>query len=559
MKKKLIKTLAVSISAVLFLSSAMSAFAAPPSMPGGSGFGGGANTMTYDYSGTLAASLKADGEEVSSDGEILSSTESDVNTALAQNGGVLDITNATLSKSGSDNDGDNCNFYGINSILLSTGEDSMAYISNSQLSADSTGSNGIFATDSGTVYSYNNTITTTSDNSRGLDATYDGTIIADHTTISTQGDHCAALATDRGGGNVSVTNSSFTTEGSGSPLLYSTGDIEVDNVEGTASGSQLVGMEGLNTVLIYNSNLTSTITDKTASDPVANGIIIYQSTSGDAESTTGDTATFNAVNSTLSSSIESGTMFYITNTTANVVLKNTALNFDSNNAKLLTVEGNSSNNWGTEGSNGGVVTFTALGETLSGDISVDTISSLDLYLLDSTTYTGSASITENSVNTSKTDAPITVNIDSSSKWIVTDNTTLTNLNVETGGQIVDESGNTVTVVANGEMVVKGDSNITVTVTSEYTTTVTTSSANELSSDFIDRTDFDSYYNVETSFGTNANEETVTQVETTEITISDDSTKASQLNPAWYFLIGAVAVLAVIAVSVSINKKNKPQE
>ena len=558
MKKNLAKTLAVSLSAVLCMTTAMSAFAAPPQAPGGSGFGGGANTMTYDYSGTLAASLTADAKSVASDGEILSSSDSDVNVALAQNGGVLDVTNSTLTKSGSDNDGDNCNFYGINSILLSTGEDSMAYISSSKLSADSTGSNAIFATDGATVYSYNNDIATSSDNSRGFDATYGGTIIADSTDITTQGDHCAALATDRGGGSVSLTNSDLTTNGSGSPLLYSTGDIEVDNVNGTSSGSQLVGMEGLNTVLIYNSNLSSTITGKTASDPVANGIIIYQSTSGDAETTTGETATFNAVNSTLSSSIESGTMFYITNTTANVVLKNSSLNFDSDNVNLLTIEGNSSNNWGTEGSNGGTVTFTALGETLSGDISVDTISSLDLYLLDSTSYTGSTSITENSVNTSKTDSPVTVNVDSSSKWVVTENSTVTNLNVENGGQIVDENGNTVSVVANGETVVSGNSDITITVTGEYSNKVTTSDSNELSSDFIDRSDFDSHYGIETTFSTNASAPASEEVQTTQISATNDKS-SSPVSSAWYFLIAGIVILIIIAVSVTVSKKNKIQE
>jgi hypothetical protein len=49
-------------------------------------------------------------------------------------------------------------------------------------------------------------------------------------------------------------------------------------------------MEGLNTILIYDSVLTSTLTTKTASDPIADGIIIYQSTSGDAEASTGSTA-----------------------------------------------------------------------------------------------------------------------------------------------------------------------------------------------------------------------------------------------------------------------------
>lgn len=122
------------------------------------------------------------------------------------------------------------------------------------------------------------------------------------------------VATDRGGGNISVDGGTISIEGSGSPIVYSTGDIEVSDVTGTASESQLVGMEGLITVLIRNSTLSSSQTGKTASDPVADGVIIYQSTSGDAESTTGEAATFQAVDSKLSSAIQSGSMFYLTNT-----------------------------------------------------------------------------------------------------------------------------------------------------------------------------------------------------------------------------------------------------
>ena len=333
--------------------------AAPNGEPPAGGMGG-ADTMTYDYKGTYSGMLTADGTSVTSDNETYAASETDQNAALVQNAGTLKISNGKFTKSGDDNNGDNCNFYGVNSILLAVNSGSAAYISGSSLSADSEGSNGIFSTDNAAVYANDNKISTTAGNSRGLDATYGGTIIANLMTISTQGEHSASIATDRGGGAISVTNSKLSTAGSGSPLLYSTGDIEVDNVTGTASGSQIAGMEGLNTILIYNSTLTSTNTGKTASDPMADGIIIYQSTSGDAESTTGDTATFEASNSTLKSAITEGTMFYLTNTKANIVLSNTVLDFDSSKANLLTVQGNDSNNWGTAGSNGAEVQFTGL-------------------------------------------------------------------------------------------------------------------------------------------------------------------------------------------------------
>ncbi len=456
----------------------------------------------YDYSGSLSAKIKANNKKISVSNKTYSATKSGQNSALVKNGGTLKLSDVILNKSGSQSNDDYTNFYGTNSILLAVNKNSKTYLSNSKLTSKSKGSNGLFASDKAIIYANNVDITTTKDNSRGLDATYGGTIIANEMNIKTDGDHSASVATDRGGGSISITNSQFTTNGSGSPLLYSTGNIQVDNVSGSASNSQIAGMEGLNTILVYNSTLTSTMKKATASDPVANGVIIYQSTSGDAEATTGEKASFEVSNSTLKSSITSGSMFYFTNTKANVVLSESELDFDSEAANLLLIQGNNANNWGSAGSNGADVTFTGLNEKLNGNIEVDSISSLDLYLLDNTTYTGAISITKNTVNTSKTKNPITLNLDGTSKWIVSDNSTISNLNVEDSTSIVDENGKLVSIIVAGKKVVSGDSEYTLNVTNNYSNKITTNSNNELSDSFINRSNFDKYYDVETLFNTN---------------------------------------------------------
>ena len=463
--------------------------------------GGSADTMSYDYTGTYSGVLTADGKSVSSSATT-TATKSDQNAALARNGGTLTVTNGTLVKSGDSDNADNNNFYGTNSISLTVGEQSTSVLDNTTLKATSSGSNAIFATDSGTVLARKPTISTTAANSRGLDATYGGTILAGSVKATTKGDHSATLATDRGGGNISVNGGTLSTAGSGSPLLYSTGDIEVNGVTGTASGSQIAGMEGLNTILINNSTLESDVTGATASDPVANGVIIYQSTSGDAESTTGSAATFQAKDSTLKSAIESGSMFYFTNTKANVVLSNTTLDFDSDAAALITAAGNDSNNWGSAGSNGATVTFTGRNQTLKGTVSADTISSVTLNLLDGSTWTGTASITDNAsaVSGSASAQPISVNVDGSSTWTVTGDTTVSALNVAEGGKVVDADGNTATIVANGKTVVQGTGSVTVTVTGSYGTSVDgDADGTTLTDDLIDRSDYDSTFDTSSSW------------------------------------------------------------
>lgn len=476
----------------------------PPDMPAGQGGPGGPNTMTYDYSGTYTATATADGENIAIYGETIEATEPGQNAGLATNGGKLDIANATLLKSGDDTDPDRCNFYGANAIVLAVNEASQAIVRDSALTASSEGSNGLFATDEATIFANNTTIETTANSARGLDTTYGGTIVANGLTVSTQGDHCASVATDRGGGNISVTNSTLNTAGSGSPILYSTGDIEVDNVTGTSTNSQLVGMEGLNSVLISNSNLTSTNKGKTGSDPVANGVLIYQSTSGDAEAKTGETALFQATNSKLSSAIESGAMFYLTNTSAKVVLSNTELDFDSDAANLITAEGNSANNWGTPGNNGATATFTGINQNLEGNIEVDSISSVEFFLLENSTWEGAADIVDNTSSSTNAEH-LNVYIDSTSAWIVTDDSTVSNLDLAKGGKLVDKQGKAVKVAdADGNVLVEGASDVMVYVNDVFSTSVSTTEANAIEAADIDRSAFDEMFGITTTFGENGN-------------------------------------------------------
>lgn len=508
----------------------------PDNPPSGKG---GPDTQSYDYTGSYTGVLSADGSEQNSTNETVSAVEKDQNALLARNGGTLTITDGTIEKTGDDTDGDACNFYGVNSIALSSGSDSLLKIQGSSLTSDSEGSNAVFATDGTTAYVYDSTISTSKDNSRGLDATYAGTIVADNLNITTQGDHSAAIATDRGGGNVSITNSLLSTSGSGSPLLYSTGDIEADAVQGTASGSQIAGLEGYNKILIYNSNLASTNNAISGSDPVKNGVIIYQSTSGDADTSSNEKALFEVADSTLSTCIDSGAMFYVTNTNANILISNSLLSFDADNVNLLQATDNSSNTWGKEGSNGGTVTLTAIKQNLSGNILVDSISSADIYLLSSSSYTGNTASSDSNAN-------ISMNISSDSVWYVTDSCAVTYLNMEEGGKLLDINGNTVTVVQDGKTITEGDSTITVTITGQYSTTVTTDSDNVLSTDYIDRSAFDSTYGTSTAFSTNQLQEGEnTSTPASTFTSDEISAQSSHANTLLYTCVAGVCILAGI--------------
>lgn len=371
------------------------------------------------------------------DDQDLTSTNEDENVVLVSDGGDLTLTNSTITKeSGDTSDTESSEFYGLNAAIL-VQEDSTLSISDTDISTSAQGANGIFATgEDASINVSNVTITTTEDSSRGLDATYGGTITADNVEISTSGSHCAAVATDRGEGTITVTNSILNTAGKGSPSIYSTGNITVSDSTGTATDASCAVIEGKNSITINNTTLYAQGVGRT-DDGIDNcGVMIYQSQSGDADEGTG---TFTAIDSTLtiledSTVYDTTPMFFVTNTDAIINLENTTLNYGS--GKLIVVSGNDGE-WGSVGSNGGNLTFNATNQTLTGDISVDEYSTLSL-VLKSSTLTGT-------VNSDNTASQLDISLDGSSKWVVTGNSYITSLNLEDedGLSCIDDNGYTI--------------------------------------------------------------------------------------------------------------------
>ena len=354
---------------------------------------------------------------------------------VVTDGGSLNASTLIISKSGDSSNTENSEFYGLNAaVLVQKGNE--ATIKDTTIETNATGANAIFSTGENAIINVSNTkITTTGDSSRGLDATYGGTINANKVTINTSGQHCAAVATDRGEGTVTVKNSTLNTNGKGSPCVYSTGTISVSNSKGTATDSSCAVIEGKNSITLNNTKLTSYGVGR-VDDGIDNcGVMIYQSMSGDASEGTG---TFSATDSTLTISkkskiYETSPMFFITNTDAVINLENTKLNYGSN--QLVTVSGNDGE-WGSQGSNGGNLTFNATNQTLNGNISVDNISTAS-FVLKSSTLTS----TINSENNAK---EVNLSLDSSSKWIVTGDSYVTTLTLENNDlSLIEDHGYTI--------------------------------------------------------------------------------------------------------------------
>lgn len=331
------------------------------------------------------------------------------------------MTDTTITKTGDSSNTDNSNFYGLNAAVT-VQQDSTAKITGGQITTNAEGSNAIFATGENAKITVSGMkIYTKGNSSRGLDATYGGSITASDMYIKTLGVHCAPVATDRGGGTIVIDSSKLFASGDGSPCIYSTGDITAKNCSGKATGSQIAVVEGKNSI---------TLNDCTFIGAGKNGIMLYQSTSGDAAV---GTAVFTSEDSTLKTTSD-GPMFYITNTDAVINLKNTKLVFGS--GELINAAGNNTNNWGKVGSNGGDVTLNADSQTLKGNVTCDDISSVNMDLKNKTSFTGAID--------SENAGDVTVTLDNTSEWNVTADSYVT--------AIIDADSSFSNIISNGHTI-----------------------------------------------------------------------------------------------------------
>ncbi len=407
--------------------------------------------------------------------------------------------------------------------LAAFGDDEASDDGASQATEATTVQHGLYASANQTVHSNEAAVSTTADVACGLYAEGDAIIIANALTVQTQGSQSAAVATSGNGGTISIANSELSTAGADSPLLFSTGVLEADNVTGTAATSPLACIQEQGRIVIAGSSFVSAYAGSKGDSPAANAISLYHTEAIDTTSSQSAAALFQASGSKLESAIESGSFFYLTNTTAAIVLSDTDVSYDTDKAKLLVACGSDTTStlvptagtattYGTAGKNGATATFTALDQKLEGDIEVDSISSLDLFLLDGSTWTGAASITSNSSGADLA-SNIVVNVDATSGWTVTADSTVSTLNIEKGGSLVDANGKSVTIVdSDGNKLVDGASNVKVTVTDEFSTTVKTTDANKLQPSIVDRTAFDEEYGTSTTFGTNGADATASDEE-----------------------------------------------
>lgn len=387
--------------------------------PGGSSPGGSSSSSVTYY-----ATYELNGGTATQSNQTYTATATDTSGVWVTNSGVLTLINPTILTSGGTSSQDNSSFYGLNAGLLVTS--GSATVTGGSISTSGAGANGAFSTGSASTLSLTDvSIAATGDGGHAVMATQGGNMVLSNVTMNTAGGSGSAVATDQGGGTIAVSNSAITTSGSNSACIYSTGSITLSGTTCKSTGAETAVIEGANSITLTDTSLTAT--DEKW------GVMIYQSMSGDASGTLG---TFTMTGGALNYTPSAGPLFYVTNSTGVITLKGVTV--AANSGVLVSA---AAGNWGTSGSNGGTAILTADGQTMAGNMTADSISSIAVTLKNGSKLSGTLS-------------NVSITLDSTSMWSVTGNSVLTGA-VDSAGasgtSITNIQGNGYTVTYNSSL------------------------------------------------------------------------------------------------------------
>lgn len=335
--------------------------AMPPPPPGGFGQGNmppPPRAKAYTLRGTVTVGR---GQLLGEQGHRYSASAEDTSALYIKDGGQATLTQAGIETHGATSSDENSSFFGLNAAVLATAGSS-AILDQSHIVTTGSGANGAFATGKGAhIVMHGGSIRASGGGAHGIMTSFGGQMELDHVDMQTSGAHAAPVATDRGGGRVTVTGGHFESSGEGSPGIYSTGEILVRSADFHATGAEGAVIEGQNSIELKDTRLHG---GRLA------GVMIYQSFSGDAS---GHNGQFRMQGGALIA--DQGPLFFVTNAAADISLEGVQTQVQSG---ILVRAGAA--RWGRSGQNGGQARLKVVHQVLRGDLVAEQGSSIALKL-----------------------------------------------------------------------------------------------------------------------------------------------------------------------------------
>jgi hypothetical protein len=139
-------------------------------------------------------------------------------------GGNLLLTSPTITTSGGTSSTDNSSFYGLDAAILDYNGGNLSILGGA-ITTSGQGGNDVFAYGTGKVSIFDTTVRATGANGHGLYAAGGGTMVASNVTASSTGASGSIVATDRGGGTITLLGGNYSASGQRSAGIYSTGTV----------------------------------------------------------------------------------------------------------------------------------------------------------------------------------------------------------------------------------------------------------------------------------------------------------------------------------------------
>ena len=288
----------------------------------------------------------------------IESIDQGTSVVYATNGVNLNLTKLRMVKSSGGINDSNRRETGLNSVLLVDGGSNVV-LEACDVTSHTAQSDAISVTGDDTkVKMQDGTISVSRAGCAAVNVMFSGSIVMDKTIVKTQSGQ-SPLFYASNSGTIDVTNIMGDSQGQGSPLFHvlSTGHINASKCRISSAKYTIGNIDG-GTMSLYDNELVA------GNDC---GFMLYGAKSADGH----------GVLTLVKNSIEvnKGPLLMVTNTTADIMLSGNKISSKSDDLMIVSAD-----EWGVEGQNGGHASVHIEKQSLSGNITVDGISSLLLEL-----------------------------------------------------------------------------------------------------------------------------------------------------------------------------------